>query len=393
MKALWASRAELLSKRAILKSQPNGAFGVYALCDCESGYVCAFEPYFGKATTEALPWLQLPFATRIVMHLVDQVVARAGGTGYHVYTDWFYTSFALAMELHRKQIHLTGTVQANSKSLPKAVKSLKLRNDEMKVYRHPVNVLTLACQDKRLVLMLSTWHNGDMAPHWRWVKGRREAVEKPVVISDYTEHMGAVDRCDHYCSSYSFTRKTQKWWRKTFFWLLEVCLVNSFILYKKVKKQPASGHLTYRRKLIVQLVGGTGRSKSRKRGRLSTTGTAQRLTNKPHFLGKYPSGHNKRCMVCSGKDYRKTTLFYCKTRDRKPGLHPVGCFEKYHTGENYKGWNPDYQVTWLSSSPGDAKDWKKRTPLLFCCCVWSWSFCWQLCLSFLVQCRHVHITS
>ena len=87
---------------------------------------------------------------------------------------------------------------------------------------------TLAWQDKRLTLMLSTWHNADTAPHKRWVKGRQEEVEKPVVISDYTDYMGAVDRCDHCCSSYSFTRKTLKWWRKLFFWLLEVSIVNSF---------------------------------------------------------------------------------------------------------------------------------------------------------------------
>ena len=27
--------------------------------------------------------------------------------------------------------------------------------------------------------------------------GRAEEVEKPIVISDYTEHIGAVDRADH----------------------------------------------------------------------------------------------------------------------------------------------------------------------------------------------------
>ena len=31
--------------------------------------------------------------------------------------------------------------------------------------------------------------------------GREEEVEKPIVISDYTEHMGAVDSADHYCVS------------------------------------------------------------------------------------------------------------------------------------------------------------------------------------------------
>jgi hypothetical protein len=43
--------------------------------------------------------------------------------------------------------------------------------------------------------------------------------------------MGGVDISDQYISSYNFIRKSKKWWRKMFFWLLEVAVVNSFILY------------------------------------------------------------------------------------------------------------------------------------------------------------------
>ena len=45
----------------------------YVLAGCESGYICSFEPYFGKQTTESLPWADQPFTSRIVLHLVDQV--------------------------------------------------------------------------------------------------------------------------------------------------------------------------------------------------------------------------------------------------------------------------------------------------------------------------------
>ena len=63
--------------------------------------------------------------------------------------------------------------------------------------------------------MLSSWHNCDSETCVRRVRGgREEEAEKPIVISDYTEHMGAVDRVDHYCASYSFSRKTLRWWRK-----------------------------------------------------------------------------------------------------------------------------------------------------------------------------------
>ena len=64
---------------------------VYVLAECESGYICSFEQYFGKQTADSLPWLDKPFTSRIVLHLVDQVLAHAQGTGCHIYTDRYYT--------------------------------------------------------------------------------------------------------------------------------------------------------------------------------------------------------------------------------------------------------------------------------------------------------------
>jgi hypothetical protein len=42
--------------------------------------------------------------------------------------------------------------------------------------------------------------------------------------------MGGVDGAGHYCSSYRFLRRSLKWWRKLYFWILEVSVVNSFHL-------------------------------------------------------------------------------------------------------------------------------------------------------------------
>ena len=107
--------------------------------------------------------------------------------------------------------------------------------------------------------MLSTWHNGESETITRTVRGgRHEEVDKPIVINDYTAHMGTVYQADHYCASYSFSKKTLRWWRKLFYWMLEVSVVNSFILYKQETQQCATTQLQYRKKLIMQLVGNTG---------------------------------------------------------------------------------------------------------------------------------------
>ena len=90
---------------------------VFVLSDSDNGYIFCFEPYFGKTTIKSLPSSDKPFTTRIVLHLVNQLLNKTSGVGYHVYTDRYYTSVLLAKELQR-QVYLTGTIQKNRVGLP-----------------------------------------------------------------------------------------------------------------------------------------------------------------------------------------------------------------------------------------------------------------------------------
>ena len=146
--------------------------------------------------------------------------------------------------------------------------------------------------------------------------------------------MGTVDRSDHYCSSDSFTRKTLRWWRKLFFWLIEVSLVNLFLIYKEIHHLSEERHALNSNNLIVQLVGNIGNRKA-KRGRTSEHDVAERLNKMLHFIAKAAKGRNKNCLVCSSNGNRKTAVFFCETCQRKPSLHPGDCFKKYHSMVNY----------------------------------------------------------
>ena len=66
-----------------------------------------------------------------------------------------------------KRVNLTGTIQKNRVGLPAEIKRLRLRNNDLKVYRHQNDMMNLAWQDRRLILMLSKWHNADTTPHHR----------------------------------------------------------------------------------------------------------------------------------------------------------------------------------------------------------------------------------
>ena len=171
------------------------------------------------------------------------------------------------------------------------------------------------------------------------VRSRRTTQQKPLVVDRYNHSMNGVDRADQYTVYYSFVRRSVKWWRKVFFWVMEVAVVNSYILYKCTSTQPVN-HLDYRQSLIrslatayVQSVPSSGPGRRRGVSRPARSGDPERLNRRPHFLDRGTQGG---CVVCSDSTNRHRTRFFCKTCPSKPSLCPGACFERYHTVENYR---------------------------------------------------------
>jgi hypothetical protein len=85
------------------------------------------------------------------------------------------------------------------------------------------------------------------------------------------------------------SRRSYKWW-ETFFWLMEVTVVNSYILYSLYKKesgQKLQTCLSYRRNLITQLVVNVMNRNSRKRGRPPSSDLEEQLNGNMHFIMQY----------------------------------------------------------------------------------------------------------
>ena len=68
--------------------------------------------------------------------------------------------------------------------------------------------------------------------------------------------MLGVDKLDQLMSYYSFLHTSVKWWRKVFFWLTEMTVVNAYIIYQQTlteTKQKCT-HVAFRRELLQSLV-------------------------------------------------------------------------------------------------------------------------------------------
>ena len=149
---------------------------------------------------------------------------------------------------------------------------------------------------------------------------------------DYNCHMGYMDKGDRMAGSYSISHRTFKWTKKLFFLLLDLAVLNSYILHSSCGGKNIS-HRDFQFTLV--------------RNMLAHVGPEWRL---PRPLGRPPNVETQvdRLDVCSSKHWPvlSETQLRCrvfKARDVSQNVfvqcckHEVGlcviriCFEDYHT--------------------------------------------------------------
>jgi hypothetical protein len=103
-------------------------------------------------------------------------------------------------------------------------------------------------KDKQEVYVPSNTH---IPPAEDNLKEGGRAVKR-LIVEDYTTHIGYVDSSDRMANSYSVSKKTWKWMEKLFFHLLDLTILNSYILYKFCGGNMT--HLKFREQLARDLI-------------------------------------------------------------------------------------------------------------------------------------------
>ena len=152
-------------------------------------------------------------------------------------------------------------------------------------------------------------------------------VEKPKCIVDYNKYMGGVDRTDQLLERFKVARKCMKWYKKLALQLIQLSLLNSFLLYKKDGARKLL--LDFQRSVIASLLF------TKNTLEIPREEAIARLTER-HFIALIPptekkDTRQKRCRICTQKNTRKESRYHCPTCPSNPGLCYHPCFEIYHT--------------------------------------------------------------
>jgi hypothetical protein len=183
-------------------------------------------------------------------------------------------------------------------------------------------------KDRRDVRLLTNIH--DPPTEGNYCDEHGNAI-KPAIVADYNRHMGHVDTTDRMANSYTAIRRTWKWTKKLFFHLLNLAIVNSYILLSSCSGKKIS-HRNFRLTLIREMLARSGYEPRpfRPVGR-----PAQTSTN----IGRLDTRHNKhwpacsntqrRCRVCSARGVMRFVKLICVQCD--VALCVDRNFVDYHT--------------------------------------------------------------
>jgi hypothetical protein len=210
--------------RTYMPSKPR-KYGVkiFWICESESGYALLGIIYTGRQPNE-------PPHQNLAKHLVEELAAPFFNTGRNIVCDNYFTSHELATELVSKNLTLLGTIRAHRREIPRYLRTIDNRPcfDSRFVFDHNTKTLITSYipKKKKNVLLLSSGaHNNAV--------DLTTVTKKPLMIYDYNQTKGGVDRLDECVEMFSVRRKTTRWPLLLFFNLLDVACYNSYVIMRK----------------------------------------------------------------------------------------------------------------------------------------------------------------
>ena len=333
--------------RQYIKDKPTKwGIKLWVLADSSNGYTVDFNVYIGKEAGQTVSANGLGYD--VVMRLIRPFVKQ----GYHLFVDNFYTSVTLFKDLYNQGVLATGTTMETRRDFPDSLKKSKewAKGQERGSMRWERVSPCLALQwvDNKVVSVLTTIDNANDYGHVNrkcktagaW---NSKVVSQPRAISNYNKYMNAVDRSDQILATNNVNRKCMRWWKTLFFHLIDIAVVNSFLLFKEHQTKfpdnvdlhrPSHFSLSdFREEIVRQLC---NLPECDVPPVLSSVKPAPPSSSEfetvhiPRF-----TAHQKRCVVClkQGRGEFKVSSFCSAPQCEGKYMHVTtkNCFEEFHS--------------------------------------------------------------
>jgi hypothetical protein len=301
-----------------IKAKPY-KWGYKLWCLAAEGYLIQFIIYQGKRASQD---------NETPAEVVTRLAKPYYGLHHIIVMDGLFTSPTLFGTLLRHSTYALGTARPNrigfSKELPLELPNLVRGEWRFRQKEHLVAYLFL---DRNPVYFLSTFHYpSQTVPLSRRLRtGEHQHYTVPLAVSAYNSARSGVDTLDQLQSYYSMARKSRRWWPRLAWWLIDMCIINSYKLYK-LKNNSKISLLQFREQLMHELAGDV-RAPLR-----DITNKRPRQQNSSPISQHWPARTQdvKDCVYCRTHLNRRSQVkFKCKSCDIYLCIDP--CFELFHT--------------------------------------------------------------
>lgn len=324
-----------LNFRQYLESKRH-RFGMklFVICDVKTGYILDFVVYVGTGTKLNLYSPNIGICGGVVKTLMKPYLNK----GHTLFTEHKFTSPILAKYLLRHKTNTIGTVRKNRRGMPNLKRKLKSGEFESS---HAKQILALKWMDRSdEVYVLSTCAEARLIDVEQCDRNVSEPVQKPECIVRFNNCMYSADKSEVLIRSFDTLNSTLKWYKKLFFHLIDLSVLNAHSLYKTTTGKHTIPLADFQLELVREIL--QKYSKIQTLMLLNQVKQTMELPSRikaPHYPSECPptpSGirGRKRCVVCTAKSKNQTSYYQCKECDNI-GLCVVPCFGIYHTKINY----------------------------------------------------------
>ena len=163
----------------------------------------------------------------------------------------FFSSLDLCKKLAGKGTYMIGTMRVNRRGWPVELKKVQQLSKEMARgdTRSTVvdGIQCLLWKDNKGVSLI----NNIVDPNKRSTvlrcnkDGTRAQIPYPEAIRLYNRFMGGVDTFDTLRRAYSCSRKSNKWWMRIYYFLLDTTITNAYIIYNTTPHTKKLTHIEF----------------------------------------------------------------------------------------------------------------------------------------------------
>ncbi|XP_031333889.1 piggyBac transposable element-derived protein 3-like [Photinus pyralis] len=209
-----------------------------------SGISYNFELFSGKGdNTHTANEPDLGAASNVVIRM-SKIVPH--NEHYKLYYDNYFSSLELVSHLSKRNIHSVATVRSNRLKNSKMMQEKEMKRkgrgsiQEQTATVDGIDIHAIQWYDNKIVSLISDYCGTEptvkVKRFFRSEQTRKD-IQCPDIVKEYNRHMGGVDLLDSLLGLYPIKLKSKKWYHRIFYHLIDVAVVNSWLVDRRIKKQ------------------------------------------------------------------------------------------------------------------------------------------------------------